>query len=93
MKLPQPTLTTKEIKLICEEYTLKEDDILTKTDEEYKLLYALTYLDRADFIIFALYAHFQSERKVAKILGVSRTPTRKALRQIKEKLKTILCSI
>jgi hypothetical protein len=90
MKYEEVSLTPKMIKQICEEYMLKEGDELIYDDEYYNLLKALAKLDRAEFIIFCLYAHYQSERKTAKILGLSRTPIHKALTQIREKINKML---
>lgn len=82
-------ITPSELKQICDEFTLKEGDELRYNDETYNLLLKLSKLDRADFIIFCLYAHYQSERKTASVLGLSRTPIHKTLVQIREKLLSL----
>lgn len=89
--MTQISLTHKEVKMICEDYTIKEGDNLIYDDEHYNYLLALSKLDKSDFILFCLYAHYQSERKVAKILGMSRTPIHSQLKKIREQILNNLC--
>lgn len=78
----------KELKAICKEYEY-DPDIMNDEDERvHELKYALSLLDRSDFIIFCLYMELQSERKVADILGCSRTPVSRTLKRIKEQIMT-----
>lgn len=79
-------ITPQEVKKICDDYTIKEGDEYKYDDKHYNYLLALEKLDKSDFILFCLYAHFQSERKVAKILGLSRTPIHKTLVEIRGKI-------
>ena len=82
--------TPTELKMICDEYTITEEDKWKYDDEYYNYLTAVNMLDKADFILFCLYAHFQSERKVAKIMGLSRTPIHSQLTRIRTQIKNIL---
>lgn len=84
-------LTAQEVKMICEEYKLKEGDEMRYDDTYYNYLLALNKLEQVEFVIYCLYIYFSSERKVAKILGVSRTPVHKMLQQIKGKILNNLC--
>lgn len=74
------------IKGLIDEYTT-----ITEEDDDYTLSLknTLLQLDKADLIIFLLYTHYQSERRTAKALGVSRTPIHRLLNQIREKLKQL----
>lgn len=81
-------LTTKDVKAICSEYRLKDEDKFNLTDEEYSLREALNELDTADYIMFCLYIELASERKLANYLKMSRTPISKELKRIKGKIIT-----
>lgn len=87
-------ISAKELKAICKQYEYNDEQYMFMTDEEnetvYKIKKILSTLPIPDFIIFCLYMEYQSERKVARILGCSRTPIHKLLMEIKQK---ILCSI
>ena len=81
----------KELKAICKEYEFDPDTALFEEDERvYDIKEALTKIDRADFIIFSLYMEMQSERKVAKQLGVSRTPINRAIKRIKQQIRDLM---
>lgn len=81
----------KELKAICKEYEFDEETALFEEDERvYNIKKALTKIDRADFIIFSLYMEMQSERKVAKQLGVSRTPINRAIKRIKQQIRDLM---
>lgn len=81
----------KELKAICKEYEFDPDTALFEEDERvYDIKEALTKIDRADFIIFSLYMEMQSERKVAKQLGVSRTPINRAIKRIKQQIRDLI---
>lgn len=73
----------KEIRNIMEQF---KPDILTDSEEMYMLKESMQKLQKSDQIIFALYAELESERKVADLLGVSRSPIHKALTKIKEEI-------
>lgn len=73
----------KEIRNIMEQF---KPDILTDSEEMYILKESMQKLQKSDQIIFALYAELESERKVADLLGVSRSPIHKALTKIKEEI-------
>lgn len=73
----------KEIRNIMEQF---KPDILTDSEEMYMLKQSMQKLQKSDQIIFALYAELESERKVADLLGVSRSPIHKALTKIKEEI-------
>ena len=81
----------KELKAICKEYEFDPDTALFEEDERvYQIKEALTKIDRADFILFSLYMEMQSERKVAKQLGVSRTPINRAIKRIKQQIRDLM---
>lgn len=80
----------EEIKAIMAEYEFNDDTIFEEDERVYKIKEALTKLEPADKIIWCLYMEFQSERKVAKILGCSRTPVNRALKRIKEEIKKLI---
>lgn len=87
-------ITPKEIKAICKEYEYDADAhmMLDEGEDERPFLIkrAMTFLDRPDYIIFCLYMEHKSERKVASILGCSRTPLHNCLDKIKKKIKSHL---
>lgn len=78
-----------ELKEICKEYEYDDDPFNDEEEKVHKLKYALSKLERSDFIIFCLYMEYQSERKVGEILGCSRTPVSRTLRRIKEEIRKI----
>lgn len=81
----------KELKAICKEYEFDEETALFEEDERvFDIKKALSKIDRADFIIFSLYMEMQSERKVAKQLGVSRTPINRAIKRIKQQIRDLI---
>lgn len=65
-----------------------EPDMLTDNEETYKIKEAIQHLEKSDSIIFSLYAELESERKVAEMLGVSRSPIHKILTKIKQQILT-----
>ena len=76
-------LTPNEVKNICEQFTINENSKVYDSENEYNMKKAMESLDKSDWIIMCLYAELQSERKLAEILGVSRTPIGKELKRIK----------
>lgn len=87
-------ITPKELKEICKEYEYDEEAhmLLDEGEDErpHLIKKAMTHLDRADYIIFCLYMEYKSERKVASMLGCSRTPLHNCLVKIKTKIKSYL---
>ena len=83
-------ITQKEVKNICEQFSISDDYIVKDTDECLKMKKAMARLDRSDFVIMSLYAELQSERALASILGVSRTPINHELKRIRKILKGYL---
>ena len=79
-------ITQKEVKNICEQFSISDDYIVKDTDECLKMKKAMARLDRSDFVIMSLYAELQSERALASILGVSRTPINHELKRIRKQI-------
>lgn len=77
-----PTIEIKPIELrnIMSQFN---PDLMTDNEEFYNYKVAMDKLEQSDKIIFALYAELESERKVADLLGVSRSPIHKILQRIK----------
>lgn len=63
-----------------------QPDMLRDNEEFYKYKEAMQHLDKSDQIIFSLYAELESERKVAEILGVSRSPIHKIITKIRKQI-------
>lgn len=76
-----------ELKNIMSQFSM---DILTDSEQCYQMKKAVEKLNTSDKIIFCLYSELQSERKVADILGVSRSPIHKLLQNIKNQILTNL---
>lgn len=76
-------ISPKELRNIMSQF---EPNMLTDDEETYKLKEAIQKLDKSDAIIFSLYTEMESERKVADVLGVSRSPIHKILTKIKEQI-------
>lgn len=87
-------ITAKELKAICKEYEYDEEAhmLLDEGEDErpYLIKRAMSKLDKSDYIIFCLYMEYKSERKVASVLGCSRTPIHNELVKIKTKIKSYL---
>ena len=77
----------KTLREILEDYEYVEDIFTEEDQKTRRIKKAMTTLDRSDYIILCLYTHLQSERKVASILGCSRTPVNRLLKKIREKVK------
>lgn len=88
-------ITAKELKAICKEYEYNEEAHLMLDEGEderpHLIKKAMTHLDKSDYIIFCLYMEYKSERKVASLLGCSRTPLHSAIVKTKEEIKEYLC--
>lgn len=78
-------ISPKELRNILSQF---EPNMLTDNEETYKMKEAIQHLDKSDAIIFSLYAELESERKVADILGVSRSPIHKIIAKIKQQILT-----
>lgn len=86
-----PQVNPKEVKDICREYEFDRENAIFEEDERvYEIKQALSKIDKADYIIWCLYMELQSERKVAKQLGVSRTPVNKAIKRIRQTVIEIM---
>lgn len=87
-------ISTKELKRICKDYEYDEEAHKMMADDEderpFLIKKAMRQLDKADFIIFCLYMEYQSERKVASLLGCSRTPTHNMIVRIKKQIKELI---
>ena len=77
------SITKNELKNILEQF---KPDMLRDNEETFNFKNALQTLEKSDQIIFSLYAELESERKVAELLGVSRSPVHKILAKIKKEI-------
>lgn len=73
----------QELRNIMEQF---KPDMLRDTEEFYGYKDAMGHLDKSDQIIFSLYAELESERKVAELLGVSRSPIHKIIVKIRKQI-------
>ena len=80
-------LSSKELKNIMSEY---EPDMLTDNEDVYNFKQAIQSLQKSDQIIFCLYTELESERKVAELLGVSRSPIHKLIVDIRKQITDYL---
>lgn len=80
-------LTASEIRNIYKDYSFDTSDILAYDDDTKELLEAYNNnLTQPEKVILQLYAEFQSQRKVASLLNVSRTTVVKELNIIRNKI-------
>lgn len=79
------TIKPSELRNIMSQF---EPDMLTDNEDIYRIKEAMKHLEKSDAIIFALYAELASERAVADLLGVSRSPIHKILTKIKQQILT-----
>ena len=77
-------ITKAELKNIMEQF---EPDLIRDNEETYRYKEAIQTLEKSDQIIFSLYAELESERKVAELLGVSRSPIHKIIAKIRKEIK------
>lgn len=77
------SIKPSELRNILEQF---KPDMLRDDDEYFKYKEAMEHLDKSDKIIFSLYAELQSERKVAELLGVSRSPIHKIITKIRKEI-------
>lgn len=80
-------IKAKELKNILSQF---EPDMLIDNEETYNYKKAMQSLTKSDQIIFALYAELESERKVAELLGVSRSPIHKLICSIRNEITDYL---
>lgn len=73
----------QELRNILEQF---RPDMLRDNEEFYKYKEAIQHLEKSDQIIFSLYAELESERKVAELLGVSRSPIHKIITNIRKQI-------
>lgn len=87
-KIEEPfNISKSELKKVHKEYDFSEvDKYMDFDDVTLKYVNAFEQLEVADKIILELYAEFQSQRKVAELLKVSRTTVRKELDKIRNKI-------
>lgn len=94
MKTPKKTVTInispEEIKGIFKDYSFEIEN-MDYDDKMVSIINAFNTLSDADKIILSLYAEFSSQRKVAKLLNVSRTSIVKCLTRIREQIFRNLC--
>ena len=76
-------ITKNELNNILEQF---QPDMLRDDERIFKYKKAMQSLEKSDQIIFSLYAEMESERKVAELLGVSRSPIHKIISKIKEEI-------
>lgn len=78
------------MKELVKEYDFKTDDILQYDDEQVNYFEAVKKLPKPDYIILILYAHFQSQRKVGSLLGVTHSIIGRELRRIRNEITNII---
>lgn len=83
-------IPSSEVKKICKEYRLSNDDMMNLTDEDVALKEALNRLSPSDYVLFCLYSELASERKLASMLGISRSPISKEIKRIRNLIKEYL---
>ena len=76
----------EDLRKLLREYSDKQEDIMTDTDELLSFYTAIDTLNDADKIILYLYAELGSLRAVGRTLGVSYSTARKAVIEIKNKI-------
>lgn len=76
----------EDLRKLLREYSEREENIMTDTDELLEVYDAIDTLNDADKIILYLYAELGSLRAVGRTLGVSYSTARKAVIEIKQKI-------
>lgn len=80
-------ISPAELREIYKDYEFDTNDILNYDDETKSILESYNNnLTAPERIILQLYAEFQSQRKVAQLLNVSRTTIVKELNKIRNKI-------
>lgn len=86
-KKEKPPITIEikpsELRNIMEQF---KPDTIRDNEKFFTYKEAMEHLDKSDQIIFSLYAELESERKVADILGVSRSPIHKIITKIRKEI-------
>ena len=87
----QIQISQEKLKEIIKEYDFNTKDIFSDyTDEQVSYFEAVKKLPLPDYIILLLYAHFQSQRKVGKIIGVSHSVVGREIRRIRQDLQQLM---
>lgn len=82
-------INREELRRITDEYRYDPEAEfwdLDGDDRVWKVKKAMSRLDISDYIIFCLYLELRSERKLAALLGMSRTPIHKYLVKVKSQI-------
>lgn len=82
-------ISRDELRKITDEYRYDPEEEfwdLDGDDRVWKVKKAMSRLDISDYIIFCLYLELRSERKLAALLGMSRTPIHKYLVKVKTQI-------
>lgn len=77
------TISPEELRGILKDYEY-DDDIMCDDDPRVRVIkYRMSHLPDYDRILFCLYLHFSSSRKLGKLLGVSHSSVLKEIHRIK----------
>lgn len=82
-------ISREELRRITDEYRYDPEQEFWDSDSDdrvWKAKKAMSRLDISDYIIFCLYLELRSERKLAALLGMSRTPIHKYLVKVKAQI-------
>ena len=82
-------ISREELRRITDEYKYDPEQEfwdLDGDDRVWKVKKAMSRLDISDYIIYCLYLELRSERKLAALLGMSRTPIHKYLVKVKSQI-------
>ena len=82
-------ISREELRKITDEYKYDPEAYFWDLDTDvrvWKVKKAMSMLDISDYIIFCLYLELRSERKLAALLGMSRTPIHKYLVKVKSQI-------
>lgn len=88
-KIQTIDINREELRRITDEYKYDPEQEfwdLDSDDRVWKVKKAMSMLDISDYIIYCLYLELQSERKLAALLGMSRTPIHKYLVKVKTQI-------
>lgn len=87
----QIQITNEELQNIKKEYDFNTEDMFSSFDDDFRnIAIATKQLPLPDYIILLLYAHFESQRKVGRVLGVSHSIVGKELKRIRAEIFDIL---
>lgn len=82
-------ISRDELRRITDEYRYDPEAEFWDMDTDdrvWKVKKAMSRLDISDYIIYCLYLELRSERKLAALLGMSRTPIHKYLVKVKSQI-------